>query len=94
MRISPQPETISNISTRHRTRGEWRISGPSAVLARQKVAIVLGSEPTGRLIGTASVDTTGAFSYRSSVTGPGTVRTVTVLTAMGGKQVATISVTS
>ncbi|HET8718027.1 MAG TPA: PKD domain-containing protein [Nocardioidaceae bacterium] len=92
--VSPEPETVDNMSVRYRTRGEWRISGSSSITAGQRVAIVLGSQPTGRLIGTAAVDTTGAFSYRGNVAGPGNERQVTVLTALGGRTVTSINVTS
>jgi hypothetical protein len=94
VQVDPRPESITAIDARYRTRGEWRISGTSSVLAGQRVAILLGTGTTGRLIGTANVDTTGVFSLRNSVAGPGTVRTVTVVSATGGVASATLLVTS
>ncbi len=64
-------------------------------LAGQRVAIVLGSGVTGRLIGTANVDAAGTFSLRNSAAAPGNVTTLTVISSTGGvSSAATIRVTS
>ena len=41
--VRPQVETLAGVTARYRTRGEWRVSGTTDVLAGQKVAVVLGS---------------------------------------------------
>ena len=72
--MRPATETLTVASARYRTRGEWRVNGTSDIKAGQKVAIVLGSKvnatgaPTlasarGVVIGFATVDTLGAWSY-------------------------------
>lgn len=94
--ITPQAETISGVTARYRTRGEWRVDGTSSILAGQRVAIVLGNQPTGRVIGTTTVQPDGTFGFRDrgSIAGPGTVRTITIVTATGGLQTAALTVTS
>ena len=93
--LNPQAESITGIDARYRTRGEWRVSGTSSILAGQRVAIVLGSGVTGRLIGTANVDAAGTFSLRNSAAAPGNVTTLTVISSTGGvSSAATIRVTS
>lgn len=93
--VTARPETISGVTARYRTRGEWRVSGTSSVIANQRVAIVLGSTPTGRVVGFATVDGAGVFSYRGgSSPAPGTVRRVTIISRLGGTTTAPLTVTS
>lgn len=86
--IRPQPETFTNVVARYRTtRGEWRITGTSSILAGQRVTIVLGPNAQGRTIGSATVDAAGAFSVRAaSQPDPRTPAQtlVTVVSATGG----------
>ncbi|RZU49388.1 hypothetical protein EV385_1138 [Krasilnikovia cinnamomea] len=94
--VTPQPETFSGLAVRYRTgNNEWRISGSSSILAGQRVSVVLGSTLTGRVIGTANVDATGAFSLRVTGPNPGTVRTVSFVSTTGGRQLGfAVSVTN
>jgi hypothetical protein len=92
--VNPRPESITGIDARYRTRGEWRVSGTSSILAGQRVAIVLGAGATGRVIGTVNVDAAGAFSLRNSAAAPGNVTTITIVSATGGVASATLRVTS
>ncbi|HEY7271862.1 MAG TPA: hypothetical protein VH502_03940 [Actinoplanes sp.] len=95
--IRPQAETLTGITARYRTgNNEWRISGTSNLAAGQRVAVVLGSTLTGRVIGTpATVDAAGAFSFRVTGPAPGAVRTVSFVTTTGGRQLAaTVTVTN
>ncbi|GAB1693564.1 hypothetical protein KRM28CT15_53670 [Krasilnikovia sp. M28-CT-15] len=89
--VTPQPETLSGLAVRYRTgNNEWRISGTSSLLVGQRVTVVLGSTLTGRVIGTATVDATGAFDIRVTGPNPGTgataIRTVSFVTSTGGRQ--------
>ena len=64
--ITPAPETISAVAARYRTAGgTWRVTGTTSISAGQRVAVVLGSLPTGQTIGTAVVGAGGAFSVRA-----------------------------
>jgi hypothetical protein len=106
--VRPAVETLTVASARYRTRGEWRVNGTSDIKAGQKVAIVLGSKtnatggPTlasarGQVIGFATVDTLGAWSYVGTGPNPTTApatTTVTVVSAQGGQVIAPITVTS
>jgi hypothetical protein len=66
--ISPLAETISGVTARYRTGGGgWRVTGTTSILAGQRVTVVLGPLPTGRTIGTATVDNVGAFSVRAGL---------------------------
>jgi hypothetical protein len=105
--VRPQAETLAVTEARYRTRGEWRVSGTSDLKAGQRVAIVLGSRlnaaglPTlasarGQVLGYATVDTLGAWTYRGAGLDPrpsGTT-TLTVVSTMGGQVVQNISVSS
>lgn len=88
--IRPQAEALTGITARYRTgNNEWRITGTSNLLVGQRVAVVLGSTLTGRVIGTpATVDATGAFSLRVTGPAPGAVRTVSFVTSTGARQLA------
>ncbi|BCY14615.1 hypothetical protein L3i22_097030 [Actinoplanes sp. L3-i22] len=90
--IRPQAETFpGGVTVRYRTgNNEWRITGTSSLLAGQRITAVLGDTLTGRVIGTANVDAAGAFSIRVTGPAPGTVRTVSVVTATGGRQLAIV----
>ncbi len=84
--VRPQVETISQVTARYRTRGEYRITGVSSLRAGQRVMVVLGSTSTGRTIGAATtVDAAGAFTVRATTPVPGTVRTVSVISSTGGR---------
>jgi hypothetical protein len=93
--VTAQPEALTNVTARYRTRGEWRVSGTSSVLAGQRVAIVLGSDLRGAVIATTTVDATGLFDVRPTTPNPGTTTTVSVITTTGGRAVGVpITVTS
>ena len=107
--VRPVVETLTVAETRYRTRGEWRVNGTSDIKAGQKVAIVLGSKtnttggPTlasarGVVIGFATVDALGAWSYVGTGPNPTTTvpatTTVTVVSAQGAQVIAPITVTS
>jgi hypothetical protein len=105
--VRPQVETLAVTETRYRTRGEWRVSGTSDLKAGQRVAIVLGSKfnaaglPTlasarGPVLGYATVDTLGAWTYRGTGPDPRTsaTTTVTVVSTLGGQAVRNIDVTT
>ncbi len=105
--VRPAAENLTVGNARYRTRGEWRVSGTSSLRASQRVAIVLGSsreasgQPAltsarGRVVGYATVDATGAWSYSGGGPDPRTApaaTTVTVVSAQGGQAVSTINVT-
>ena len=105
--VRPAPEALTVGNARYRTRGEWRVSGTSSLKASQRVAIVLGSsrdasgQPAltsarGRVVGIATVDAAGAWSYTGTGPDPRTApaaTTVTAVSAQGGQAIATISVT-
>jgi hypothetical protein len=105
--VRPQVETLAVTDNRYRTRGEWRVSGTSDLKAGQKVAIVLGSRlnaagaPTlasarGQVIGTATVDPLGVWTYVGTGPDPRTsaTTTFTVVSALGGQLIGNISVTN
>ena len=106
--VRPAVETLTVAEARYRTRGEWRVNGTSDIKAGQKVAIVLGSkvnasgDPTlasarGRVIGFATVDALGAWSYVGTGPNPTTApatTTVTLVSAQGAQLIANITVTS
>lgn len=107
--VRPAAETLVVTSARYRTRGEWRVSGTSDIKAGQKVAVVLGSRlnaagaPTltsarGAVIGFATVDTAGAWSYvgtgpNPTTTNPATT-TVTAVSAQGAQSIGSVTVTN
>lgn len=97
--ITPLAELISGVTARYRTRGEWRITGTTSILAGQRVTFVVGGpDPTGRTIGSATVDPAGAFSIRGGiqpdprVPGPAATQ-VTVVTATGGMATFALNIT-
>ena len=106
--VRPAAEALTVGNARYRTRGEWRVSGTSSLKASQRVAIVLGSsrdasgQPAltsarGRVVGFATVDAAGAWSYTGTGPDPRTApaaTTVTAVSAQGGQAIATINVTS
>jgi len=84
--VRPQGDPLTGIAARYRTgRNEWRVDGTTSLLAGQRVAVVLGSTLTGTVIGTTSVDATGAFSIRVTGPVPGNIRTISVVTSTGGR---------
>jgi hypothetical protein len=87
--IRPQAETLSGITARYRTgKTEWRIDGTSSLLAGQRVTVLLGNNLAGQVIGTTTVDATGAFSLRVTNTPPGALRTISIVTSTGGRVLA------
>jgi len=105
--VRPQVETLAVTEARYRTRGEWRVTGTSDLKAGQRVAIVVGSRlntagvPTlasarGQVIGFATVDPLGVWTYTGTGPDPRTsaATTVTVVSTLGGQTVGNITVTS
>jgi len=93
--IAPTVETLTGLTARFRTRGEWRVSGTSSIKSAQNVVMVLGSNPTGRYIGAGNTDATGAFSFKGGATpAPAGATTVTYISATGAMQVGTLQVTN
>jgi hypothetical protein len=93
--VSAQAETLSGLSVRYRTRGEWRITGTSSLAAGQRVAIVLGADLRGQVVATGTVDAAGVFDMRPTTPNPGTTTTVSLITTTGGQALAVpITVTS
>ncbi len=105
----PVVETLGPVTARYRTRGEWRVSGTTDVLAGQRVAIVMGSRtnttgvPTlasarGVVIGYATVDSLGAYSYVGTGPNPQTTSpvttSVTVVSAQGAQAIGAVTVTT
>lgn len=85
--VSPRPEALVVAAAEFRTGNGWRASGTSDVLAGQRVAVVLGSALTGRVLGFTTVDAAGAWSFRGAAgVTPGTTSTVSAVSAMGGSQ--------
>ncbi|HKG50201.1 MAG TPA: hypothetical protein VKB14_07160, partial [Actinomycetales bacterium] len=105
--VRPQVETLAVTDARYRTRGEWRVSGTSDLKAGQQVAIVVGSRlnaagaPTlasarGQVVGFATVDPLGVWTYAGTGPDPRTsgATTVTAVSTLGGQVVGNITVTS
>lgn len=87
--ISPQPETLAVTTAEYRAGIEWRVSGTTSILAGQRVAVMLGSSLTRRVIGFATVDALGAWTFRGAGdVAPGATTTVSVVSATGGSQLA------
>ncbi|WP_436526903.1 PKD domain-containing protein [Actinoplanes sp. HUAS TT8] len=88
--IRPTAETFpGGVTVRYRTgNNEWRITGTSSLIAGQRITAVLGDTLGGRVIGTAAVDASGAYSIRVTGPAPGTVRTISVVTTTGGRALA------
>lgn len=85
--VSPAPETLAIATAEYRAGREWRVGGTSNRPAGQRVAIVLGSALTGRVIGTATVDALGAWSFRGAGgTTPSGATTVSAVSAAGGSR--------
>ena len=65
---------------------EWRFDGTSSILDNNIVTVYLGNGTTGPVIGSAQVDTTGAWSVRQrdSQILPGGNTTVTIVSSRGG----------
>jgi hypothetical protein len=91
VKISPAAETLTIATAEFRAGREWRVSGTSSVLAGQRVAVVLGSQLTGRVLGFATVDAAGAFTFRGAgtVTPPVGTTTVSAVSALGGERLGT-----
>ncbi len=84
--VSPLPEALVIAAAEFRTGREWRVSGTSDILAGQRIAVVLGPELSGRVLGFTTVDATGAWSFRGAggVTPPAATSTVSAVSAAGG----------
>ncbi len=93
--VTPQAETLTGVTARYRTRGEWRLNGTSSLPAGQRVAVVLGPNLTGTVIAAGTVDAAGAFDLRPTTPAPGSTTTVSVITTTGGQALAVpVTVTS
>jgi hypothetical protein len=88
--IQPQADAFTGMAVRYRTgNNEWRISGNTTLLAGQRVSAVLGGTLTGRVIDVpVAVDATGAFAIRVTGPAPGTIRTISMVSATGGQLLA------
>jgi hypothetical protein len=91
--INPKPETIVPITTRYRTRGDWRVTGTTNLIAGQVIAMVLGPNGTGKYIGQATVDAAGAFSFVGGGVPIGSGTTVTYISSTGATKTATLLIT-
>jgi hypothetical protein len=83
--VTPQLETLAITNAEYRSdKREWRVSGTSSIVGQQRVAVTLGTLE-GRLLGTANVDATGAWSYRGTASSapPTSITTVSAVSAMG-----------
>jgi hypothetical protein len=96
--ITPAAESITDVTSRYRTIGDWRVTGSTSILAGQRVTVVLGPDPTGRTIGSATVDSLGNFAVRAftvpdpRVPAPDATQ-VTVISATGGVATSGLSIT-
>ena len=87
--VQPLAETVAVTAAQFRRGVEWRVSGTTSIRAGQRVAVVLGSTLTGRVLGTATVDALGLWTFRgAAAVTPGTNTTVSVVSAMGGSRPA------
>ena len=87
--VRPQADAFTGLTVRYRTgNNEWRIAGNTTLLAGQRVTAVLGPNLNGRVIGTAAVDATGAFSIRVTGPVPGAITTVSLVSTTGARQPA------
>ncbi|BFU43413.1 PKD domain-containing protein [Krasilnikovia sp. MM14-A1004] len=87
--LRPQAETVSGLTVRyHKRTKRWQISGTSSLHAGQRVAVVLGSRLTGRVIGVVTVSHNGTFTVRAKGPVPGSVRRVSLVTSTGGVRLA------
>jgi hypothetical protein len=96
--ITPTAETITPITTRYRTRGDWRVTGTSNLIAGQVIAMVLGAKNATNpvYIGQATVDAAGAFSFVGGlqpVVPAGTKTSVTYISSTGGTISPTLLIT-
>lgn len=85
--ISAVSDNLAVARAEYRTsKRQWRVDGTALLLGGNTVTIYLGSDFNGPVIGTAQVDTTGAwaFTQANSATDPGAVRTISVRSSRGG----------
>lgn len=85
--ISAASDNLAVARAEYRTsKRQWRVDGTALLLGGNTVTIYLGSDFSGPVIGTAQVDTTGAwaFTQANSATAPGAVRTISVQSSRGG----------
>ncbi|KGN30328.1 hypothetical protein N802_09335 [Knoellia sinensis KCTC 19936] len=84
--VSPAQETLTITTNEFRAGREWRVAGTSNIVAGQRVAVVLGRDLTGQVLGFATVDATGAWSFRGagSVVPTAGTTTTSVVSAVGG----------
>ena len=93
---TPSPTATSTVdvltvtTAEYRTsKGQWRVEGTaSRVGPNNIITIYLGTGFTGRVLGTAQVDSLGAWKFRpadNSVAGPGLIRTISIKSTRGGQ---------
>lgn len=91
--VTPTKDALSGVTARYRTRGEWRVEGITSIPAGQRIAVVLGPDATGPLVGTATADELGGFGYRGGGPAAGTLRRVTLVSESGGVVSSPVTVT-
>ena len=87
--VTPTPDVVSITKAQYTaSKREWRIDGTSNKLAGQTVTVHLGAL-SGPVIGTAVVDTAGAFAVRTTTSGVvgANGQTVSAESQLGGAQV-------
>ena len=89
VQVSPRPEALAITVAEYRAGREWRVSGTSDILAGQRVAVVLGDQLTGRVLGFTTVDAVGGWTFRGAgAVAPGANTTVSAVSATGGTALA------
>ena len=86
--ITAASDNLAVARAEYRTsKRQWRVDGTALLLGGNSVTIYLGSDFSGPVIGTAQVDTTGAWAFNqsNSATDPGAVRTISVRSSRGGE---------
>ena len=86
--ITAASDNLAVARAEYRTgKRQWRIDGTALLLGGNAITIYLGSDFSGPVIGTAQVDTTGAWAFNlsNSPTDPGAIRTVSVRSSRGGQ---------
>ncbi|HST65815.1 MAG TPA: hypothetical protein VLM05_11560, partial [Mycobacteriales bacterium] len=86
VQINPQPDVLTTSQIEFRqSKAEWRIVGTASVVTGNVITVRLGSNLTGPVLGTASVDALGAWSLRlSNGPQPPASRTVSIQSSRGG----------
>lgn len=84
--ITPTKDTLTVQTNEFRPGREWRVAGTSDIVAGQRIAVVLGNDLKGQVLGYTNVETDGTWSFRGAgavVPGAGTT-TTSVVSANGG----------